>query len=52
MTRLDKLKEEKEQISKMQCLAFSLMEKCQEWYQKEIDCIEVYGDENPEIEEK
>ena len=52
MTRLEKLKEEKKMIKNMKCLAFSLMEKCEEWYDKEIACIEVYGDENPEMDEE
>lgn len=52
MNRLEKLKQEKEQISQMECLSYALMEKCKEWYDQEIECIEVYGSENPEIKEK
>jgi hypothetical protein len=46
-TRLDKLKEEKEQINNMKCLSFDLIEKCNEWYDHEIECIEKYGSANP-----
>ena len=40
MSRLEILKQEREQISQMQCLSFDLMEKCREWYDHEIECIE------------
>lgn len=46
-TRLDKLKEEKEQINKMECISFDLIEKCNEWYDREIEAIEKYGSANP-----
>ena len=52
MSRLEILKQEREQISQMRCLSFDLMEKCKEWYDHEIECIEVYGDENPEMDEE
>ena len=51
MTRLDILKSEKEQIKDMHCLAFHLVDKCLEWYDKEIEAIEVYGASNPEYGE-
>ena len=50
MTRLDILKSEKEQIKDMHCLAFNLVDKCIEWYDKEIEAIEVYGASNPEYD--
>lgn len=40
MSRLEILKQEREQISQMRCLSFDLMEKCKEWYDNEIECIE------------
>ena len=52
MTRLDLLKKEKEEIKKMRCLSFDLIDKCLEWYDHEIRCIEEYGSPNPEVEEK
>ena len=45
-TRLDKLKEEKEQINNMKCLSFDLIEKCNEWYDHEIEAINL-GSPNP-----
>lgn len=52
MNRLDLLKQEKETISKMQTLSLDLKDQCQEWYDHEIERIEVYGSENPEISVK
>lgn len=46
-TRLDVLKEEREQIKNMRCLSFNLIEECTKYYDHEIDCIEVYGSANP-----
>lgn len=52
MTRLEILKAEKEQIKDLRCLSFSLMDKCTEWYDKEIEAIVVYGAENKFYGEK
>ena len=46
MTRLEILKAEKEQIKDLRCLSFSLMDKCTEWYDREIEAIEVHGASN------
>ena len=51
MTRLDILKKEREQIKGMQCLAFGLIDDCLEWYDREIEAIEVYGAPNKEYDE-
>lgn len=51
MTRLDILKKEREQIKGMQCLAFKLIDDCLEWYDREIEAIEVYGAPNKEYDE-
>lgn len=40
--RLETLKAELAQIKKMRCLSFGLKEKCAEWYEHEIECIERY----------
>jgi len=45
-TRLEILKAEKEQIKDLHCLSFKLMDKCIEWYDKEIEAIVVHGAEN------
>lgn len=50
LTRLEKLKAEKEIIQNMKCLSFDLREKCIEWYDKEIECIE--KDESSAEDEK
>lgn len=52
MTRLQKLHEERSEILMMQTLSYELMEKCREWYDNEIECIEKYGAPNPEMREK
>lgn len=52
MSRLEILKQEREQISQMSCLSFDLMEKCREWYDNEIEAIEKYNAPNPEMREK
>ena len=52
MSRLEILKQEREQISQMRCLSFDLMEKCREWYDNEIEAIEKYNAPNPEMREK
>ena len=49
MNRLELLKQEKEVISKMQTLSFSLKDQCEEWYDNEIRAIEEYGSANPEV---
>ena len=51
MTRLDILKKERDQIKDMQCLSFALMDDCKEWYDREIEAIEVYGAPNKEYDE-
>lgn len=51
MTRLDILKQERDQIKDMQCLSFALMDDCKEWYDREIEAIEVYGAPNKEYDE-
>lgn len=51
MKRLEKLKQERETIRGMKCLSFDLIDKCTEYYDHEIECIEKYGSSNPEIKE-
>lgn len=51
MTRLDKLKEEREQIRNMMCLCFDLKDQAIFYYNREIDAIELYNASNPEIKE-
>ena len=51
MKRLDILKAEKEKIKEMRCLSFSLLDDCLEWYDREIEAIEVYGAPNKDYEE-
>lgn len=51
MTRLDILKNEREQIKGMHCLSFALIDNCLEWYDREIEAIEVYGAPNKEYDE-
>lgn len=46
MTRLEVLKAEKEQIKGLRCLSFGLIDKCIEWYDKEIEAIEEHGADN------
>lgn len=55
MTRLEKLKEEKRIINDSKvfcCLSLDLKHKINSYYDHEIDCIELYGSSNPEIQEK
>ncbi len=52
MTRLEPLKQEKEEIMRMHCLSFGLKDKCVEWYDHEIECIEKWGAENREVEDE
>lgn len=52
MTRLDELKKERGQILNMDCLCFDLKADCLEYYQREIDAIELFNASNPEIKEK
>lgn len=51
MTRLDILKKEQEQIRNMRCLCFDLKDKAEEYYQTEIDAIEIYGAPNKDYGE-
>lgn len=50
MTRLNYLKKELETIKSLQCLAFNVKEEAVKYYEKEIECIEVYGSANPEYD--
>jgi len=52
MTRLELLKSEKRKIQEMKCLSYGLMDKCVEWYDHEIECIEKWGAENREVEDE
>jgi len=51
MTRLEMLKHERDQIKGMRCLSFGLIDNCLEWYDREIEAIEVYGAPNKEYDE-
>ena len=51
MKRLDILKAEKEKIKEMGCLSFSLIDKCIEWYDREIEAIEVHGAANDDYKD-
>jgi len=51
MKRLDILKAEKEKIKEMRCLSFSLIDKCIEWYDREIEAIEVHGAANDDYKD-
>lgn len=51
MTRLEKLKEERETIRAMRCLSFDLIAACTVYYDREIEAIEEYGAENPKVKE-
>jgi hypothetical protein len=50
MTRLDLLKQEREKVKGLKTLSFDLKEKCDKWYENEINCIEKYHSSNPEID--
>jgi hypothetical protein len=50
MTRLDLLKREREAVSGLKTLSFDLKEKCDKWYENEIESIEKYHSSNPEID--
>lgn len=52
MTRLEMLRKERAAIKDMRCLAYGLMDKCIEWYDHEIECIEKWGAENREVEDE
>ncbi len=52
MKRLELLKKEREAIINMRTLSYDLMEKCREWYDHEIDCIEKWGSDNPEVRDE
>ena len=49
-TRLDKLKEEKKIIEGLKCLSFDCKDACLEWYEHEIEAINL-GSANPTYEE-
>lgn len=51
MKRLEKLKQEREIIKSLQCLSFDLIDHCVKYYDHEIECIEEYGSDNPEVKE-
>lgn len=51
MTRLDCLIEEKEKVSGLKLLSVSLKEKVNLYYDVEIEAIQQYGAENPEVGE-
>lgn len=51
MTRLDLLHQELETVKKLRLLSFVCKEKCIEYYEHEIECIEVYGSSNTEVKE-
>ena len=51
MTRLKRLKIEREKLKDMKLLSFGLKDKCMEWYDHEIECIEKWGADNPEYKE-
>jgi hypothetical protein len=50
MTRLDLLKQERETVKRLKTLSFDLKEKCDKWYEIEINCIEKYHSSNPKID--
>ena len=50
MDRLTTLKLELELIKNLRCLSYDLLDKCIEWYEHEIECIEKYNSENREYE--
>lgn len=47
MTRLDLLRKELAIVSNLQLMAFDVKEKAVEYYNHEIECIEVHGSANP-----
>lgn len=51
MKRLDELKRELKLIQELPCLSFNLVEQCVQYYEHEIECIELYDSPNPEIGE-
>lgn len=50
VTRLEELKAELAVIEALPCLSYDCKEKCREWYNHEIECIEVWNSSNPEME--
>ena len=50
MDRLTTLKLELELIKNLRCLSYDLLDKCIEWYEHEIECIEKYNSENREYD--
>jgi hypothetical protein len=42
MTRLELLKQERETVKGLRTLSFGLKDKCDEWYENEINNIEKY----------
>lgn len=51
MRRLEKLKQERETVRNLKCLSFDLIDECTKYYDHEIQCIEEYGSDNPEVKE-
>lgn len=47
MTRLEMLKKELNEITEMDCLAYSIKEAAVKYYLHEIECIEKWGSPNP-----
>ena len=52
MTRLDMLKAELAAIKYFHCLSFDIRDAAVKYYEHEIRCIEEWGSENREVEEK
>ena len=52
MTRLELLKKEKEIVKNLRTLSFDCIDECVEYFDYEIECIEVYGSANPECKER
>lgn len=48
MKRLELLKKELATIKNLQCLALNVKEDAVKYYEKEIECIELYDSANPE----
>ena len=49
MKRLDLLKKELTIINNLDCLSFNVKEKAVEYYKHEIECIEMFGSVNPDV---
>jgi hypothetical protein len=48
-TRLDVLKKERELVASLHTLSFDLKEAADEYYEVEINAIELYGASNPTL---